>query len=257
MAKDPAFLFYSGDFLAGVQDLTMEERGQYITLLCLQHQKGRLSLKIIQLCCGNAAADVLHRFRQDENGLYYNERLEKEIEKRKVHTDKQRARALVGWEKRKELTQKNNDTTEDTPANAVALPLENENDIVLNNKKKRSAKKTPCNPPTENEVKEFAKSKGYNPEFIWEKMAGYIDNDMHDSQGNPILNWKLKLNQVWFKPENKSATGTTINFGFCCTKLPGWNFSLGAEHALNDLVLAHFQREQTNPNAHSRNVPDY
>jgi uncharacterized protein YdaU (DUF1376 family) len=156
MAKDPAFLFYSNDFLSGVQDLTMEERGQYITLLCLQHQKGRLSLKIIQLCCGNAAADVLHKFRQDENGLFYNERLEEEIEKRKVHTDKQRARALLGWEKRRDLNEKTEQATGDTTANAAALPLEDENERVLINKKKRSSKKSACDPPTEIEVRDFA-----------------------------------------------------------------------------------------------------
>ena len=45
MAKDPAFVFYTGDFLNGVIDMTMEERGQYITLLCFQHQKGHISQK--------------------------------------------------------------------------------------------------------------------------------------------------------------------------------------------------------------------
>ena len=43
MERDPAFLFYSSDFLSGIADLNMEERGQYITLLCVQHQKGRLN----------------------------------------------------------------------------------------------------------------------------------------------------------------------------------------------------------------------
>ena len=31
--KDPAFLFYSSDFITGCMGLTMEERGQYITLI--------------------------------------------------------------------------------------------------------------------------------------------------------------------------------------------------------------------------------
>lgn len=119
MAKDPAFLFYPSDFLTGVSDLTMEERGQYITLLCLEHQKGRLSKKMVSLCCGNATADVLAKFSIDENGLYFNPRLELEIEKRKEHSEKQRNRALDGWKKRKE----NNAT-----ANATALPLENRNE---------------------------------------------------------------------------------------------------------------------------------
>jgi 5-methylcytosine-specific restriction endonuclease McrA len=79
---DPAFLFYSNDFLSGVADLTMEERGQYITLMCLQHQKGHISEKTIRLNVGSISVDVLSKFQQDENGCYYNERLQKEIEKR-------------------------------------------------------------------------------------------------------------------------------------------------------------------------------
>ena len=57
--------------------------------------------------------------------------------------------------------------------------------------------------PTEQEVKEYAIQNGYSPEFMWEKMKAYIDNDMKDSRGTVIKNWKMKLNQVWFKPENK------------------------------------------------------
>jgi hypothetical protein len=45
MSKDPAVLFYSSDFLTGTLLMNYEERGQYITLLCLQHQKGHLTEK--------------------------------------------------------------------------------------------------------------------------------------------------------------------------------------------------------------------
>jgi uncharacterized protein YdaU (DUF1376 family) len=138
MAKDPAFLFYSNDFLAGVQDLTMEERGQYITLLCVLHQKGRINDKTIRLCVGNAAADVLAKFRQDSAGLWYNERLEIEIEKRRAHADKQRLRATEGWKKRKN---EENSKTEVSHGNATAMPLEdvneNRNENVITNKSKK------------------------------------------------------------------------------------------------------------------------
>lgn len=127
MSKDPAFLFYASDFLTGVSDLSMDERGVYITLLCLQHQKGRLTKKMISLCGGNATADVMAKFRQDENGLFYNERLEVEIDKRKQHAEKQRIRAIDGWKKRKGVL---------SHGNATAMPLEdinrNENEIELN-----------------------------------------------------------------------------------------------------------------------------
>lgn len=138
MAKDPAFLFYPADFLTGCADLTMEERGQYITLLCLQHQKGHLTTKMIQLCCGNAAADVLHKFSIDENGCYYNERLELEIAKRVQHSEKQRNRAIDGWKKRKD---------NQSHGIATALPLENENinvDVNTTNKSAEEIFKLAC-----------------------------------------------------------------------------------------------------------------
>ncbi len=125
MAKDPAFLFYSSDFLSGIADLTMDERGQYITLLCLQHQKGHLTEKMIRLCCGNAAADVLAKFKKDENGLYFNERLDIEIKKRESHGEKQRQRAIDGWKKRKES---NIEEIKQSHGKAAAMPLEDENE---------------------------------------------------------------------------------------------------------------------------------
>ena len=130
--KDPAFLFYSSDFISGVQDLTMEERGQYITLLCLQHQKGHLTEKMIRLCCGNATADVLAKFQQDDDGLFFNARLEIEIDKRKAHAEKQRVRAIDGWKKRKNQTC-GTDATASTAAYATAMPLVNENENINEN----------------------------------------------------------------------------------------------------------------------------
>ena len=130
MSKDPAFLFYSSDFITGVSDLTMEERGQYITLLCLQHQKGRLSGKAVAIAVPNVTADVMAKFKKDDKGLWYNERLEIEAEKRRNHSEKQRQRALDGWDKRKKQSHDN------TTADAMALPLENENvieDVIENN----------------------------------------------------------------------------------------------------------------------------
>ena len=124
MAKDPAFLFYTNDFLSGIQDLTFEERGQFITLLCLQHQKGHLSDKLIKLSVGNAAADVMAKFRQDSAGLWYNVRLDSEIEKRAAHGEKQRQRAVEGWEKRKNNTKQK---PKESHGIAAAMPLEDVN----------------------------------------------------------------------------------------------------------------------------------
>lgn len=102
MSKDPAFLFYSSDFLSGVTDLTMEERGQYITLLCLQHQKGALSEKTIRLSVGSVSVDVLSKFEKDEDGNFFNERLVLEMEKRANFTESRRNNGVKGGRPKKE-----------------------------------------------------------------------------------------------------------------------------------------------------------
>lgn len=98
MAKDPAFLFYSQDFMGGISGLTMEERGQYITMLCLQHQSasGSINEKTIRLSVGSVSVDVLNKFIKDENGELYNERLRTEIEKRTQYAESRRLNGLKG-----------------------------------------------------------------------------------------------------------------------------------------------------------------
>ena len=99
--KDPAVLFYTGDFLIGVVDLTMEERGQYITLLCLQHQKGHLPKKIIIANIPNISPDVLAKFEQDENGAFFNTRMDVESEKRRKFVETRRKNGALGGRTKK------------------------------------------------------------------------------------------------------------------------------------------------------------
>lgn len=101
MSKDPAFLFYSSDFMTGCSDLTMEERGQYITLLCLQHQKGHLSEKTTRLTVGSVSVDVLKKFTKDADGNFFNERLEKEILLRQKFIDTRVENGLKGGRPKK------------------------------------------------------------------------------------------------------------------------------------------------------------
>ena len=86
MYKDPAFLFYPEAFLVGVMYMTDEEIGQYIKLLCIQHQKGHIPDSIMQ----KHLSAVQEKFIQDQNGAWYNERLEKEIAKRAKWTESRR-----------------------------------------------------------------------------------------------------------------------------------------------------------------------
>ena len=131
--KDPAFLFYSSDFLTGCANLTMEERGQYITLLCLEHQLGRLSEKTIRLSVGSVSVDVLAKFKQDENGLLYNERLEIEIEKRSNFIDTRRTNGLKGGRPKAENKKPNGLANGKPNAKANEKLIENENVIEIIN----------------------------------------------------------------------------------------------------------------------------
>jgi len=87
MAKDPAFLFYSNDFISGTQFLTDEQVGIYIRLLCAQHQHGRLTEKQVNFICKTHDDEVLLKFKRDDEGLLYNERLEIEINRRKLYSE--------------------------------------------------------------------------------------------------------------------------------------------------------------------------
>ena len=131
--KDPAFLFYSSDFLTGCTSLTMEERGQYITLLCLEHQLGRLSEKTIRLSVGSVSVDVLSKFKQDENGLLYNERLEIEIEKRSNFIDTRRTNGLKGGRPKAENKKPNGLANGKPNTKPNEKLIENENVIEIIN----------------------------------------------------------------------------------------------------------------------------
>lgn len=88
--KDPAFLFYSSDFLSGTMLMSDEEIGQYIKLLCLQHQKGHLKEKDMLIICKTYNENIFCKFIQDEEGNYYNKRLEEETIKRQKYAESRR-----------------------------------------------------------------------------------------------------------------------------------------------------------------------
>jgi uncharacterized protein YdaU (DUF1376 family) len=94
--NDPAVLLYTSDFLTGVMDMTMEERGQYITLLCYQHQKGHFKEETIRLLVGLANNAVMEHFILDEQGLFYNKRMDIEKEKRHKFVESRRENAKKG-----------------------------------------------------------------------------------------------------------------------------------------------------------------
>lgn len=132
MAKDPAVLFYTADFLVGTYGFTMQERGEYITLLCLQHQQGHLSEDTVRSIASSAA--VIDKFLRDPHGRYYNERLDIEKIKRENYSRSRSENGSKGGRPRK------NEGTEQKPygfhmdntSKAYEKHTENENEIDFN-----------------------------------------------------------------------------------------------------------------------------
>jgi len=100
--KDPAFLFYSSDFITGVQVMSMEDRGRYITILCLMHQQGHLSEETIRFLVGSVSDTLKSKFLIDENGHWYNKRLEAEAEKRRKFAESRYQNGIKGGRPKKE-----------------------------------------------------------------------------------------------------------------------------------------------------------
>lgn len=202
--KDPAVPFYSSDWLLGTADLTYEEKGIYITLLCLQHAKGHLSEKIIKINIGmEIPPDVLRRFIKDENGLWYNERWEYEIIKRSKFKDHQKGNIAKRWDKtipNEYQIPYQNDTKE--------IPLEN---VYVNENVNKNKKSKVFTPPTEEDVLAYFRTNGYKDEVAKRAFKYYTEMEWHDSKGTPIKSWKGKMVSVWFKEENRIFTPGKVN----------------------------------------------
>lgn len=127
--NDPAVLFYTSDFLTGVIDMTMEERGQYITLLCYQHQKGHIPIETIRLLVGYSVSDkVMQHFKIDKDGNYYNSRMDIEKEKRAVFTESRRINGQKGGRPKKEKNKPLGKPKKNLVDNHMGNHMGNEND---------------------------------------------------------------------------------------------------------------------------------
>jgi uncharacterized protein YdaU (DUF1376 family) len=90
MGKDPALLFYTGDFLVGTMTMTDAQRGKYILLLCMQHQQGFLTEDDMKEHLEDTDIKVFNKFEKSADGKYFNIRLKEEAERRKSYSESRR-----------------------------------------------------------------------------------------------------------------------------------------------------------------------
>jgi uncharacterized protein YdaU (DUF1376 family) len=115
MAKDPAVLFYTSDFLSGTFTMTNEQVGKYIRLLCLQHQKGKLSEKDMLSICSTYDVDIWDKFKI-EDGAFINERMYNEAIRRQKFSESRRNNAKS--------------TKNDSTSKAYAMHMETETETI-------------------------------------------------------------------------------------------------------------------------------
>jgi len=189
MTKDPAFLFYTSDFLTGTMFMTNEQVGIYIRLLCSQHQHGGIIDKISFNSLVGTHEVVRVKFEETESG-FYNIRLMEVMGARNAKSNNLSLAVKKVWEERKNAI----------PLKSDAIPLQ------LQKNSKGKAKKMnaiPMELVNENEVIDYFILNGYKKEIAIRAFNYYNEANWHDASGKKVLNWKQKMQSVWFKPENK------------------------------------------------------
>ena len=187
MSKDPAFLFYTSDFLTGTSFLTNEQIGKYIRLLCYQHQNGHLKEKDMLKICETYDEDIFEKFEKDSEGLFFNVRLDEEIHKRKAYSESRR-------NNRKKKDMLNISKTYDEH-----MENENENEIV-NKKEKRNVFKKPTIEEIQNEF----------PNFDAEYFYNYYESNGWMRGKTKIKDWKATV-RTWNRNNYNKQIQEVIN----------------------------------------------
>jgi len=192
MGKDPAFLFYSSDFLTGTMFMTDEQVGKYIRLLCSQHQHGHMTERDMLKICKTYDEDIFEKFDKDSDGKYYQHRLELEVNKRIAYSDS----------RRKNRTVKDKDMSNTSKSYDEHMENENRNENiddngVENTKNIKGKKKANVfSEPTLDEVKEYCKERqnGIDPE----RFIAYYQSNGWMIGKNKMKDWQAAV-RTWEK----------------------------------------------------------
>jgi uncharacterized protein YdaU (DUF1376 family) len=196
MAKDPAFLFYPGDYVSGTMGMTFEEKGAYMDLLMLQFNRGHMNTHMIQHTVGHLWEQVKCKFIQDEKGLWYNVRLDVEKEKRKTFTES----------RRNNIKPKNKPKVEPSYETHMQPHMDSHMEDI---NKDININKSKCSFEQVYEYmslrigKEVAKIEA-------EKFVNYYESNGWKVGKNPMKSWTHAVNN-WITNTKQYAKGTTSN----------------------------------------------
>ena len=202
--KSPAINFYTSDFLTGTTFMTNEQVGAYIRLLSYQHQFGHLTKE--QVFSITKDELVLSKFKVDKKGLFFNKRMDEEIEKRKKYSES-RARNRSNINKNKEKDMKNICKT-------YEKHMENEieniniNNNINNNKKDKYGKYKRIK-LTKEEYQRLIDE--YGEDFITTQidlLDEYVEsNNNKNKYSNFNLVLRKSIREGWFKEKTANTPG--------------------------------------------------
>jgi uncharacterized protein YdaU (DUF1376 family) len=127
--KAPAFQFYADDFLAGTSDMSAEEVGGYIRLLCHQWTKGGIpndpdrAGRMATLLGSPSLGYVLAKFSLCNDGMLRNERLEQVRAEQEAYKLRQSSSGRNGAEKRWSKCQNDGNPNGNPNGVAIATPM--------------------------------------------------------------------------------------------------------------------------------------
>ena len=218
MSKAPAFQFYAQDFLSGVMDLTMDERGLYITLLARQwtifDEKG-IPKKRLALLVGfewdNLPEMIKEKF-VDNGDYFFNSRLMESFKQLKSYKEKQRLNGQKGGRpKTQTITKKRS-----------SLKIEDRSMKNEDRKKKKEVELEVINKnsPSIDEFIDYGKAllKQLNKNeeeydfALRSKYHTWNDDGWKNGHGRKIKNWKNTLgNTIPFLKPIYNGTSKKIN----------------------------------------------
>jgi uncharacterized protein YdaU (DUF1376 family) len=127
--KAPAFQFYADDFLAGTSEMSAEEVGGYIRLLCHQWTKGGIPndeervARIAGMIGSPSVGYVMAKFRLCDGHTLKNERLEKVREEQQAFKTRQAAAGTSGAAKRWKKWPDHGQADSQSDGVAIAAPM--------------------------------------------------------------------------------------------------------------------------------------
>ena len=231
--KSPAINFYTSDFLTGTTFMSNEQVGAYIRLLSYQHQLGHLSEE--QVFSVTKDELVLSKFKVDKNGLYFNERMEEEIKKRKKYSES-RARNRSNSNKKTKEEEKTYEEDMKNICNSYEEHMENENiyinkNININNKRVNKSMREEERKEEEKDKKEKYGTYGrvkltiaeylrlvneFGEDFIKEqieRLDEYVEsNDNKNKYKNFNLVLRRAIREKWFKKTEPNRKGGSSSF---------------------------------------------